>query len=91
MFIKNLKNCAEIIAGDKTILRELLHGPKEKLAVRYSLAYAIVKSGETSAPHKLKVSEVYYILEGRGRMFVGKESAEVSAGQAICIPPYSTQ
>ena len=25
MFIKDLKNCQEIIAGDKTILREILH------------------------------------------------------------------
>ncbi len=67
MFIKDLQKCAEFIAGDNIILRELLHPDKEELALRYSLAHAVVKPGETSYRHKLKNSEVYYILEGAGR------------------------
>ena len=66
MFIKDLKNSKEFIAGDDTILRELLHPEKEDLKIHYSLAHAVVKPGETSKPHTLKTSEVYYILEGQG-------------------------
>ena len=92
MFVKDLQDCKEFIAGDNTILRELLHPDKANLKLRYSLAYAVVKSGEASLPHKLKAaSEVYYILEGEGIMYIEGESAKVYPGQAIYIPPNARQ
>ena len=91
MFIKELQKCEEFIAGDNTILRELLHPDKADLKLRYSLAHAIVKPGETSYRHKLKNSEVYYILEGEGVMYIENEPAKVCPGQAIYIPPNSLQ
>lgn len=91
MFIKDLQNCEEFIAGDNTILRELLHPDKADLKLRYSLAHAVVKAGKTSYPHKLKTSEVYYILEGEGIMQIGEESEKVRSGQAVYIPPHAKQ
>ena len=91
MFIRDLKACEEIIAGDRTILRELLHPDKADLKIRYSLAHAMVRPGQSSLPHRLKTSEVYYILEGEGIMYIDDESAEVHAGQAIYVPPNSSQ
>ena len=91
MYIKDLKDCEEIIAGDKTVLREFLHPSKADLKLRYSLAHALVKSGQSSQLHKLKTSEVYYILQGQGKMHVDKESSVVKAGQVIYIPPNSKQ
>ncbi len=67
MLIKDLKNCEDFIAGDKTVLRELLHPDKmPSAAFRYSLAHTTVKPGESSMPHALEMSETYYILEGEG-------------------------
>jgi len=91
MFIRDLCACKEIIAGDKTTLRELLHPDKADLEIRYSLAHATLKPGQSSLPHRLKISEVYFILQGQGVMYVEDESAEVHSGQAIYIPPNSTQ
>jgi mannose-6-phosphate isomerase-like protein (cupin superfamily) len=91
MLIKELKYCVEIIAGDSTILRELLHPDKDSVNLRYSLAHAMVKPGETSIPHRLRTSEVYYILEGEGAMHINDESSEVHPGQAIYIPPHAIQ
>ncbi len=91
MFITDLQECEEIIAGDRTILRELLHPGKADLQIRYSLAHAMVKPGQSSLPHKLKTSEVYYILDGQGIMHVDDDSAEVHSGQAVYIPPNFTQ
>jgi mannose-6-phosphate isomerase-like protein (cupin superfamily) len=91
MFIKDLNDCEEFIAGDNSILRELLHPDKADLAVRYSLAHAIVKPGQTSRSHKLKTSEVYYILEGEGIMSIDGETEQVHKGHAIYIPPDSLQ
>lgn len=91
MFIKDLRDCEEFIAGDNSILRELLHPDKEELAIHYSLAHAILKPGKTSRSHKLKTSEVYYILEGEGVMHINKETQGVHEGHAIYIPPDSLQ
>jgi len=91
MFIRDLQTCDELIAGDETILRELLHPDKADVEIRYSLAHARVKPGQSSRPHKLKTSEVYYILEGEGIMYVDDESAKVRSGQIVYIPPNSVQ
>jgi mannose-6-phosphate isomerase-like protein (cupin superfamily) len=91
MFIKDLRECDEFISGDNAILRELLHPDKARLKLRYSLAHAVVKPGQRTRPHKLKTSEVYYILEGEGIMHIDEEAAKVRPGQAIYIPPKSEQ
>ncbi len=91
MFLKRLKDCAEIIAGDDSILRELLHPEKGDLQIRYSLAHAKVLPGRTTKPHRLKASEVYYIIAGRGLMHIDKESFEVAPGCTVYIPPDTSQ
>lgn len=91
MWIRQLKDCPEFIAGDACHLRELLNARTDKRAYRYSLAHAVVKPGEKTKPHALKTSEVYYILDGHGRMHIGEESAEVAAGCVIDIPPQAVQ
>ncbi|MCK4422170.1 cupin domain-containing protein [candidate division WOR-3 bacterium] len=91
MLIKDFRKCEEIIAGDNTILRELLNPSREDVTIGYSLAYAIVKPGEITYAHRLKSAEVYYILEGEGEMYIDNEKEKVFAGQAIYIPPDSIQ
>jgi mannose-6-phosphate isomerase-like protein (cupin superfamily) len=91
MLIKDLRHCQQFIAGDHTVLRELLHPDKEDLSLRYSLAHAIVRPGQSSRPHSLRSSEVYYILEGEGLMHIGEEAAPVRPGQAVYIPPNAVQ
>jgi mannose-6-phosphate isomerase-like protein (cupin superfamily) len=91
MLIKDVRKCEEIIAGDNSILRELLNPLKEDLTIRYSLAHTRVKPGQTTLAHRLKSAEVYCILEGTGEMYVDNQREEVMAGQAIYIPPQSVQ
>lgn len=88
---KDLNDCAEFIAGDKTILREILHPDKEDLKLGYSIAHAIVKPGNKSIPHYLKSSEVYYILEGKGIMHIDDEAKEVGKDCTVYIPPNASQ
>jgi mannose-6-phosphate isomerase-like protein (cupin superfamily) len=91
MLIKRLKECGEITAGDGTRLRELLHPQRDPAGVRYSLAVARLAPGQSSLPHRLKTSEVYYLIEGKGEMHVDNEAARVQAGDAVYIPPGATQ
>lgn len=91
MLIQKLSACPEFVAGDGTLLRELLHPDKQSIAVRYSLAHAIVPIGQTSFPHALTTSEVYYILSGQGEMHIDDECQTVEPGDAVYIPPHAKQ
>ncbi len=92
MRIRKLSECAEIIAGDGTKLRELFHPDRGyAFSGRYSLAHAVLPIGGKSVPHRLKTDEVYYILQGIGTMHIGDESENVVSGDAIDIPPNSVQ
>jgi mannose-6-phosphate isomerase-like protein (cupin superfamily) len=91
VLIKKLKDCKEIAAGDRTRLRELLHPARDAAAIRYSLAVAWLAPGKQSQAHRLKTAEVYYLIRGSGVMHIGEEAAEVTAGDAVYIPPGSVQ
>lgn len=91
MYIKDLKNCKEIIARDYTILKEIYNPAKEEIKVKHSLAHATVKPGDVTYKHRLRSTEIYYILEGKGEMHIDEEVEKVSAGQAVYIPPNSVQ
>jgi len=91
MFVKHLRHCREFVAGDNSILRELLHPEKTDLQISYSLAHAKVMAGQKTKPHKLRACEVYYITEGQGLMHIDEESCEVSRECAVYIPPGSMQ
>ena len=91
MLVRDLDSCAEFVAGDGSLLRQLLHPGKLDVTCRYSLAHATVKAGRTTTPHRLATSEVYYILQGRGLMRIDGESQPVRPGHAVYIPPRSTQ
>ena len=92
MRIKNLAECELIIANDLTQLRELYNPLVDGWPVGYSLAHAVVPAGQRSIRHHLVgSSEVYYILEGRGRMHIDDEQREVGPGDAILIPDGAVQ
>jgi mannose-6-phosphate isomerase-like protein (cupin superfamily) len=91
MFIRELTDCEEFIAGDNCALREILHPDKADLSLRYSLAHAVVKPGDTTWLHRLRTSEVYYILSGEGIMHIDDESAPVRPGSTVFIPPNARQ
>ncbi len=92
MFIKPIQEGNYFQAFDKTTLCELIHPARDDIVLPYSIAHAVLKPGMTSQPHLLKESsEVYFILEGQGVMHIDDESAAVTQGQAVYIPPGSKQ
>jgi mannose-6-phosphate isomerase-like protein (cupin superfamily) len=91
MLVRRLRDCGQFVAGDDSVLRELLHPDKADLAIRYSLAHARVGPGQRTKAHRLRTAEVYYILSGQGRMHIDAETADVDADCAVYIPPGSVQ
>jgi mannose-6-phosphate isomerase-like protein (cupin superfamily) len=91
MLVRKLNDCEQFIAGDGTLLREMLHPDKQPIYLRYSLAHAIVPVGQTSQPHSLRTSEVYYILSGMGEMHIDGEVQTLESGDTVYIPPNAKQ
>ena len=81
----------EFLAGDHTVLRELLHPAKQPVALGYSMAHGTLAPGGRSKWHRLASSEVYYIVAGRGRLTVDDSVVAVEPGSLVYVPPGGTQ
>ena len=91
MFVKSLAACPALLANDGCRLFELLHPHHDALPLPYSFAIAEVEPGESSYRHRLRQTEIYFILAGHGRMHVDKETRELTVGDAVVIPAEAEQ
>jgi len=87
MHIHNISRAASFTTKDGSEIRELL-AHRNSCIQKQSLAEARLPSGASTTPHYHPLTEeIYYILEGTGRMTIGGESCDVGPGDAIAIPP----
>lgn len=87
MIVKRLSGVYTFTAGDLTQIQEILHPKNDAIAIPYSLAHASLAKGEASISHVLQTStEVYFILEGTGRAYIGTEMTSVQKGDLVFIP-----
>lgn len=91
MFIKKLSRIESFIAGDNTLLKEVLSPGDSQVDIRYSVAYAVVKPGDTTHKHRLKSTETYFILRGEGLMTIDNEVEKVLPNQLVYIPVMALQ
>jgi mannose-6-phosphate isomerase-like protein (cupin superfamily) len=87
MDVVNLSEAPPFTTKDGSEIRELL--AHRNSAIRHqSLAEARLPPGAATAPHfHPRTEEIYYLLEGRGRMQIGGDVREVGPGDAVAIPP----
>ncbi|MCU0876444.1 MAG: cupin domain-containing protein [Pirellulaceae bacterium] len=87
MDIHNIDCVPAFTTKDGSEIRELL-AHRNSCIAKQSLAEARLPPGGQTAPHYHPLTEeIYYILEGTGRMTIGHESRDVGPGDAIAIPP----
>lgn len=91
MLVKELAKIKDIVAGDRSVLKEVLIPVKEKIGVAFSLAHARVAPGGSTILHSLSSSETYIIVSGKGRMQIDGEERDVGTGQVVYIPPNAKQ
>lgn len=86
MIVINRERAAVINTPHGSEIRPLIDRTTSTIE-RCSLAEEMLPVGAAvGRHHHLLTEEIYYILQGRGRMTVGSEVREVSAGDAIFIP-----
>ena len=89
MEIINRNEVDPFITKDNSEIREILAPGNSSLA-NQSLAEAKVAKGKSTEEHyHLKSEEIYYILQGKGKMKIEGEVREVAVGDGIAIPPGS--
>jgi mannose-6-phosphate isomerase-like protein (cupin superfamily) len=89
MHIVNIGEAQPFVTKDGSEIRELL-AHRNSCIQKQSLAEARVAPGQTTQPHYHPQSEeIYYILQGQARMWIGKEYRDIGPGDAIAIPPGS--
>lgn len=90
MDVRNINDVPSFTTKDGSEIRELL-AHRNSCIERQSLAEARVPVGGATTPHYHPLTEeIYYILEGRGRMQIDEQTQDVGPGDAIAIPPDST-
>jgi len=91
MFIRDIASSTEIIAGDNTLLKELFNPLKDDLELGYSFAVGRIQLGGSTYLHRLKSSEVYFILKGIAEVTINEETGVVGASQAVYVPRGAAQ
>ena len=91
MIIKNQKNSTKILGNEGAIIYDMLNPNHVENGIQYSIAYVNLSYGKSTLLHILKTSEVYYILKGKGMLYIDNESNNVQAGDAVFVPPGSKQ
>ncbi|HEY0099741.1 MAG TPA: cupin domain-containing protein, partial [Pyrinomonadaceae bacterium] len=90
MIIVNRREAAVIKTPHGSEIRPLMDRTTSEIEL-CSLAEEVLPPGASvGRHHHLQTEEVYYLLEGRGRMTVAGESREVAAGDAVFIPRGAT-
>lgn len=86
MIVINRERAAVINTPHGSEIRPLIDRTTSEIE-RCSLAEEVLPVGRAvGRHHHLLTEEIYYILQGRGRMTIGSEVREVAAGDAVYIP-----
>jgi len=87
MDVRNIAEVPAFTTKDGSEIRELLAHRNSGIR-KQSLAEARLLPGAATAPHYHPLTEeIYYILEGSGRMIIGGDAEDIGAGDAVAIPP----
>jgi mannose-6-phosphate isomerase-like protein (cupin superfamily) len=85
----NLEQLTSFITADGSGIRELAGTAGTGATARHqSLAEAtVLPGGETAEHYHPQAEELYYFVGGAGRMRLGDDEADVSAGDCVAIAP----
>jgi mannose-6-phosphate isomerase-like protein (cupin superfamily) len=87
MDVQNITRVEAFVTKDGSEIRELL-APRNSCIANQSLAEARLPPGASTTRHyHPRAEEIFYLLEGTGRMRIGEEQRDVGPGDAIAIPP----
>ncbi|HSG83062.1 MAG: cupin domain-containing protein [Nitrosopumilus sp.] len=80
-----------IEGNEGTKIKQYFHPDNTLNGINYSLAQFTLESGKKSKLHKMKSSEIYYILQGSGKLIINGESYLLQKDDSAYVPPNAEQ
>ena len=82
----------EFIDGqEESKIKQYFHPKNTSNGIRFSMVQCILESGKKSKKHKLRSSEVYYILEGHGKLKIQDKTFNLEKDDSVFVPSNSEQ
>ena len=91
MSVRKNSEIKTIPGNEGTKIKQYFHPHNTLNGISYSLAQFTLDVGKKSLRHKIKSSEIYYILEGDAVLSINKESHQLKKDDSIYVPPMSEQ
>jgi Mannose-6-phosphate isomerase len=74
-----------------TKIKQYFHPQDTINEIKYSLAQFTLDIGKKTKLHKIKSSEIYYILEGKGKLKINEKIFSLEKDDSAYVPPNSNQ
>lgn len=91
MSLRKNSEIEPILGNEGTSIKQFFHPHNTLKGIGYSLAQFTLEPGKKSKIHKLKSSEVYYILEGKASLTIENRILELNKDDSAYVPPNSKQ
>ena len=91
MLQKKESDIVEFQGDEGTKIRQYFDPQNTGDKINYSLAQFTLESGKKSKLHKIKSTEVYYIIEGQGEIAIDNIIFKLAKNDSIFVPPSAKQ
>lgn len=91
MSLRKNSQINSIQGSEGTKVKQYFHPHNTSNGINYSLAEFTLEIDKKSKLHKLKSSEIYYVLEGRGELNVEGNTYSLEKDDSAYVPPESKQ
>ena len=91
MFQKRESDILEIQGDEGTKIRQYFSPENTGDKINYSLAQFTLEPEKKSKLHKIKSTEIYYILEGQGEITIDNIIFKLTKNDSIFVPPSAKQ
>jgi len=91
MSLRKNSEIDSIQGNEGTEIKQYFHPHNTLSQISYSLAQFTLEPGKKSKLHKIRSSEIYYILEGNGNLNVNEDIYHLEKDDSVYVPPNSKQ
>lgn len=91
MSLRKNSEIDSIDGTEGTKIKQFFHPHNTLNGINYSLAQFTLETGKKSKLHKIKSSEIYYVLEGKGNLKIDDETFALEKDDSVFVPPNSKQ
>lgn len=91
MSLKRNEEIKSVQGDEDTKIKQYFHPHNTSNGINYSLAQFTLEPETKSKIHKIRSSEIYYILEGNGVLEINNEKFHLCKNDSVYVPPNSEQ